>query len=128
MVEQPRWAPSVAVGLLVIGGFAWGLSDSWLLSVLATASVAIALWQYLLPVTYEIHSLGVYRHALGRARLLPWHAIRAYQPRSTGIILFQRTSPTPLGAFGSWFVPYAADEDEMLCAIRQHLSHAIELP
>ena len=29
-------------------------------------------------------------------RLVPWHAIRAYQLRSTGVVFFQRADPTPI--------------------------------
>jgi hypothetical protein len=28
----------------------------------------------------------------------------------------------------SFFVPFPEDEDAMLCALREHLPHAIELP
>ena len=33
------------------------------------------------PVTFEVTSSGLRRLALGRLRLIPWQAIRAYQPR-----------------------------------------------
>jgi hypothetical protein len=113
---------------LGVGGIAAYLSSSWLMGLAAAAGLSATLWQFLLPVAYEIHSLGVRRQALGRTRLVPWHAIRSYQPRTTGVVLYQRPDPTKVDLLRSMFVPYPADEDEMLCALRQHLQHAVELP
>ena len=128
LVDHPRWLPSVFSGLLLVGGAVWWFSRSWPAALIALACLAAALWQYLLPVTYEIHALGLSRYALGRTQILPWHAIRSFQPRSTGIMLFQRTDPTPMDAYNGWFLPYSKDEDETLCSIRQHLRHAVEMP
>ena len=94
----------------------------------AVGTLALALWQFLLPVTYEICSLGVRRYALGRMRLVPWTAIRAYQLRSTGVVFFQRTDPTAVDLLSSLFVPYPSDEDEVVVAVRLYLPHAVELP
>jgi hypothetical protein len=75
-----------------------------------------------------VTSLGLRRYALGRVRLIPWQAIRAYQLRSTGVILFQQPNPTTLDLLKSWFVAYPEDDDEMLVALRLYLPHATELP
>jgi hypothetical protein len=106
----------------------WWLGGGWLLGLLAVAAIALALWQFLLPVTYEICSLGVRRYALGRMRLVPWSAIRAYQLRSTGVVFFQRSDPTAIDLLSSLFVPYPTDEDEVVVAVRLYLAHAAELP
>jgi len=54
--------------------------------------------------------------------------VRAYQLRPTGVVLYQRGDPSTFDLLRSLFVPYPADEDEMLCAMREHLTHAVELP
>jgi hypothetical protein len=59
---------------------------------------------------------------------VPWQAIRAYQLRPTGILLYQTPDPSTLDLLRSLFVPYPADEDEMLVAVRSYLPHATELP
>ena len=51
---------------------------------------------------------------LGRTRLVPWHAIRAYQLRPTGIVLYQRSDPGNFDLLRSMFVPYPPDADELL--------------
>jgi hypothetical protein len=120
------WA--LPVGILCVGAMVWWLDGGWLLGLLAAAALALAVWQFLLPVTYEICSLGVRRYALGRMRLVPWSAVQAYQLRSTGVVFFQKDDPTAIDLLSSLFVPYPSDEDEVVVAVRLYLPHAIELP
>ena len=86
-----------------------------------------ALRQFLLPVTFDVTPLGLRRQSLGRVRLVPWQAVRAYRLRPTGVLLFQRTDPTAIDVVRSLFVPYPDDADELLLAIRLYLQHAVEL-
>jgi hypothetical protein len=104
----------------------WYLGGGWPLAVMFAAGAAITLWQFLLPVTYEISSLGIHRQAFGRTRLVPWHAIRAFRLLSTGVVLFRRADPIAVDYLGSLFVPYPPDEDDLLYAVR-HLPHAVDL-
>jgi hypothetical protein len=128
LVEHPRWSWTVPVGILAAGGGVTYLSGNWLAGLVATAALAISLWQFLLPVSYEISPLGLRRQALGRMRLVPWHAVRSYHPQATGVVLYPVPDPTAVDVLRSLFVPYPADEDEMLCAVREYLGHAMELP
>ena len=114
LVDHPRWSWAVPVGILSIGGGVVYLSGSWLAGLVTVAALAAALWQFLLPTTYEVYALGFRRHVLGRTRLVPWHAIRSYRLRATGIVLFQWPDPTAIDVLRSLFLPYPADEDEML--------------
>lgn len=127
LVDHPRWAWAVPLGMLAIGGGVAILSDRWLVGIVVVTVLAAALWQFLLPATYEIYGLGFRRQVLGRTRLVPWHAVRSYRRLSTGIVLYQRPDPTAVDALRSLFLPYPPDEDEMLCAVREHLGHAVEL-
>jgi hypothetical protein len=128
LAEHLRWSWLVVVGILAISGIVLYLGGSWLLAAAVVAGAIATLWQFFLPVKYEIASLGLRRNALGRTRLVPWHAIRAYQLRPTGVVFYQRSDPTKVDLLRSLFVPYASDADEMLCAIRDHLPHAVEVP
>ena len=96
--------------------------------VAAAAALAVTLWQFLLPVDYEISPAGCSRQVLGRERLVPWNAVRSYRLRTTGIMLFRRADPAPIDALGSWFVPYPADKEELLAMTRYYLQHAAEVP
>jgi hypothetical protein len=126
--DHKRWSWLVGVGVLTTGGFAAYLSESWPLGIFAMAGLATTLWQFFVPTDYEIGSIGLRRRALGRVRLVPWQAVRAYQLRPTGVALFQRADPAAIDLLRSVFMPYPANQDEALCAIRGHLSHALELP
>ena len=128
LVDHARWSWLVPLGVLAVGALAVTLSGSWLMGMFAVVVVTLSMWQFWLPVTFEIDSQGLRRWALGRPRLVPWAAVRAYQPRATGIVLFQRPDPLPIDALRAIFVPYADDEDETLCAVRQYLPLAVELP
>jgi len=128
LVDHPRWSWLVVVGILAAGGIVANLGDSWLLGAATVVGLAATLRQFFLPINYEVDSLGVRRHALGRRRLVPWHAVRAYQPRPTGVVLYQRPDPTTVDLLRSLFVPYPDEEDEALIALRHYLSHAVELP
>ena len=126
LVDERSWSWAVLLGILIVGGFAlW--YGSWLVAVAVVAALAVVLWQFLLPVTYEVTTLGLRRYALGRVRLVPWQAVRAYQLRPTGVVFFQNANPTRVDQLISLFVPYPEDEDEMLVAIRLYLPHAVEV-
>src|SRR5262245_25403950 len=79
LVDHMRSSWLLPLGILSVAVFVGWLGDSWLLAVVAVALLALALWQFFIPVTYEICPLGIRRYALGRMRLVPWLAIRAYQ-------------------------------------------------
>jgi hypothetical protein len=127
LMDGLTWSWSVLLGVLIVGGFAiW--YGSPLVAVAVAAALAVVLWQFFLPVTYEVTSLGLRRYALGRIRLVPWQAVRAYQLRPTGVVFFQNANPTRADQLISLFVPYPEDEDEMLVAVRLYLPHAAEVP
>jgi hypothetical protein len=117
----PAILASVAVGVWYVGG-------GWVLAVVALAGLATAFWSFLLPIEYEVGAMGLRRRVLNRTRLVPWHAIRAYQLRPSGIVLYQRSDPEAVDLLRSMFVPFPPDADELLVAIRQYASHAVELP
>src|SRR6476646_3049426 len=128
LADDWRWSWLLPVGILCVGAVAAWLGGGWPIGTVAVGTLAVALWQYLLPVTYEICSLGVRRYALGRMRLVPWSAIRAYQLRPTGVVFYQRSDPTAVDLLNSLFVPYPSDEDEVVVAVRLNLPHAMEVP
>jgi hypothetical protein len=128
LADDWRWSWLVPASILCVGAVVAWLGGGWLIGLVAAGTLALTMWQFLLPVTYEICSLGVRRYALGRMRLVPWSAIGAYQLRVTGVIFFQRTDPTAVDLLSSFFVPYPSDEDEVVVAVRLYLPNATELP
>jgi hypothetical protein len=128
LVDNRRWSWLTIFGIFAVGGIVGYFSGSWLLALFAMAGLTATLWQFFVPVHYELASLGLRRRALGRTTFLAWKAVRAYQTRPTGAVLFTRPDPTAIDLLRSVFVPYPAEEDEALCALRNHLAHAVELP
>ncbi len=128
MAEHAAWSWLVPLALVGVGGVVDYGGGGPLWGAVAAVALAISLWQFVLPVDYEISPAGCSRQVLGRERLVPWGAVRSYQPRVTGIMLFRRADPAAIDALGSWFVPYPADKDEMLAMARFYLQHAVELP
>jgi hypothetical protein len=127
LAENPSWSWLVPAAIVGTGFLIWSVGGGWLLAVLSAIGATITLWQFLLPVTYEISALGVHRQAFRRTRLVPWQAVRALRLRPTGIVLFRRTDPIALDLLGSLFVPYPPDEDDLLYAVRQYVPHAVDL-
>jgi hypothetical protein len=128
LVDNAKWSWLAIVGIVSVAGFVVFLGGSWLMSAVFAVGLAIALWQFFVPVRFEMSALELRRTALGRTRSVPWHAVRAYQLRTTGAVLYQQFDPCTIDLLRSIFLPYPADEDELICALRQYLPHAVELP
>jgi hypothetical protein len=128
LVDNRQWSWLTIVGILAVGGIVSYFSSSWLAALLAMAGLTTTLWQFFVPVRYDLGPLGLRRSALGRTTFLGWQAVRAYQLRPTGAVLFTRPDPTAIDLLRSVFVPYPAEEDEALLALRNYLPHAVELP
>lgn len=126
-VDRRRWSWLALVFVAGIGGGVLQLSRSWPLAILAAVGLTITLWSFFLPAYYEITPVGLRRRVLGRTRLVPWHAIRAYRLRPAGIVLYQRSDPIAIDLLRSMFIPYPPDPDDLLYAVRQYASHAREL-
>jgi hypothetical protein len=128
LVDNPRWSWLVLLVVLLTGAFVWWLGGGPLVGLVAIAVLAASLWQFFVPVSFEITPMGVRRIAWRRMRLVPWQAVRAYQLRSSGVVFLQRPDPTAIDFLTSLFVPYPSDEDEVVVAVRLYLSHAVEVP
>jgi hypothetical protein len=128
LADRPRSSWLMIAGILALSAMVAYVGESWLFAAIVAAGLATTLWQFLVPVDYELGSLGLQRSALGRSRLVPWHAIQAYQLRTKGVVLYRRYDPTKIDLLRSLFLPLPVDGDEALAVLRQHLSHAVELP
>src|SRR3954468_7121221 len=71
LVDNLRRSWIIPAGVLCIGAMVSWVAGDWLAALIAVAALALVVWQYLLPITYEICSLGIRRYAFGRMRLVP---------------------------------------------------------
>jgi hypothetical protein len=127
LVDGRRWSWLIVVVLASVAGGVWYLGGGWVLAFAAAAGLGVTLWSFWLPVSYEAASLGLRRRVLNRTRLVPWHAIRAYRLRPTGVVIYQRSDPGIVEALRSMFIPFPPEADDLLVAMRQYASHAVEL-
>src|SRR5262245_28503141 len=74
LADDKPWSWLVPPGIAGAGAAVWYMGGSWLLSVAAAMGLAMTFRHFLLPVRYEIASLGVRRQAMRHSRLVPWHA------------------------------------------------------
>ncbi len=128
LVDQRRWSWLVMALLVAVGGGVWFLGGGWLLAVVVTLGLATTLWKYFMPIDYELAPLGLRRRVLGRTRVVPWHSIRAYRLRPSGVVLYQRSEAGVIDLLRSMFVPFPPDADDLVSAMRQYASHAAEVP
>ena len=125
------WSLVVPVTIVATGFVVSVVYGSPIAGVVAALVLAVSLAGFLLPREFIVHSGGFQRAWLGpvgRSRVHSWHALRAYQPRATGLALFDRPHPVPLAVLRAEFLPYGDDPDELLCAVREFAPHAEELP
>jgi hypothetical protein len=128
LVDRIAWSWLLPLGMGLVGLFVYWTGSSLLLAIGAMIAFATALWPMWLPITFEVTSLGLRRKTPRRIRLIPWTAIRSYQLRSTGAMLFQQPESSAIGIANGLFVPYPHDPDELVVALRLYVPHAVELP
>lgn len=128
LVDRIAWSWLLPLGIGLVGLFVFWTGSNLILSIGAMIAFATALWPMWLPTTFEVTSLGLRRKTPRRIRLIPWTAIRSYQLRPTGAMLFQQPVPSAIGIANGLFVPYPQDPGELVVALRLYLPQAIELP
>ena len=111
----------VVSGLAAAGLVVYGLTEMAMMSVLAAAALAAAMWRFFLPVTFELNDEGVEQRFLGRHRHIPWQAVDGYELSSGGVFLLPRQDGSPMAYFRSLYVPWTSHREEVLAQIRYHL-------
>ena len=102
LVDQPTWSWLVPLSIILVSSYVYWLGG-WFLATLTCAALITAFWQFMLPVSYEVTSLGLRRLALRRVRLVPWPAIRAYRNAGNRSGIFSAARPNGDG-FAEQFV------------------------
>ncbi|HEX3601684.1 MAG TPA: hypothetical protein VHU84_16140 [Lacipirellulaceae bacterium] len=93
----------------------------------AVGALAITLRSFFLPTNFEVTPLGLRRRSLRSIRVIPWQSIRAYKVRATGVIVYQRSDPSPIDLSQSLFVPFPNEFADILLAMKSYLPHAMEI-
>ncbi len=119
--DQPKRSLGLVLAMTLASILAGMLSDSFSMGLLAWMALAIASWQYWLPITYEIGPYGIRQIVLSRVRRISWQQIRRVEFRSHGIRFFPDHDPAQLASLRGLYV-YCPGEEE---AINQVVSYYV---
>jgi hypothetical protein len=111
----------VPVGLLAAGGAVRWVTGQTHLALVAVAALAIALWRFFLPVSFELNSEGVSQWVFGRRRRIAWREIRRYEVCSSGVLLLPRPDACPLDACRGLHLPWGKHRADVLAHIHYYL-------
>lgn len=128
-VQWQSWPmrDSLPAGAMVVGGLmAAGASVGLLtaevhLALLAVGVIAIALWRFFIPASFELNTDGVSQWLFGRRRRIPWKEIRRYEVCSSGVLLLPRADRCPIDSYRGLYLPWGQHRGEVLAQVRYHL-------
>ena len=118
---------NVLAGLGVLAALsAAGLGVRWVteqthLAWLAVALLALALWRFFLPASFELNADGVSQWRFRRCRRISWNAVRRYEICSAGVLLLPHADRCPMDPLRGLYVPWGSRRDEVLAQIRYYL-------
>jgi len=113
-----------SLGLTLAAGLTW-------LAVWATGNVPVGaaigvllllpLWRTWLPVHYQVGSGGIVQSVAGWRRRIPWTAIRRYEPRDEGVLLFADATAVGLSSLRGLFLHCGAKREAVIAQLEHHL-------
>ena len=121
LAESWSAAILVAVGLLGAGAAVRWATAATHLALLAMAALAVALWRFFLPTSFELNAEGVSQWLFGRRRRIPWRDIRRYQVCSSGVLLLPQADACPLDAYRGLYLPWGKHRPEVLAHVHYYL-------
>ena len=128
-VQWQSWPmrDSLPAAAMVVGGLvAAGAGVVWItaethLALLAVGVMAIALWRFFLPASFELNTDGVSQWLFGRRRRIPWREIRRYEVCSSGVLLLPRADRCPIDAYRGLYLPWGKHRSEVLAQVHYYL-------
>lgn len=103
-------------GLLI----AWRF-DQWWAGVLVGLVGYAALWRNWLPVQVSLGATGIKERCLGIERRIGWTAIRSYEIRRHGLLLFPDDRLTRVAPLRGLYLHWGNQKDEMLAVVEYYL-------
>ncbi|MGA2033770.1 MAG: hypothetical protein ABSG68_16070 [Thermoguttaceae bacterium] len=126
--QQPLATVAVLLGLAATAAVVAALAGSTALACCAAAALAVAMWRFFLPVTFELNALGVDQNILGRRRRTAWGAIGYYELCRGGLLLLEHDEVCPMAVYGSLYLPWLGHREEVLALVRRYLGEAVQAP
>ena len=122
----PMRDSAIAAAMVLVGLAAAGAAVRWVtaethLALLAVGVLALALWRFFLPASFELNPDGVSQWLFGRRRRIPWRQIRRYEVCSSGVLLLPHADRCPIDAFRGLYLPWGRHRSEVLAQVRYYL-------
>ncbi|REJ91489.1 MAG: hypothetical protein DWQ35_14180 [Planctomycetota bacterium] len=118
--------PLVSLGVVALmAALGWGVavgSGGWYWGVLAAMALALSLWRYLLPVTFDVGIRGLRQDSLLQQARTSWSDIRAVRRCRGGLLMLPGTDDRPLDAMRGLFVPWGPHRAELLQLVALYLT------
>lgn len=95
--------------------------EFWPLGGIIAVLLAITGCPICLPQRFELSSGGIRHVVLGRARRIPWTAIRRYTIHSTGVVLLPDDQVIGLSPLRGLFLPWSGKRQEIQAHLEYHL-------
>ncbi len=106
------------VGAWVLVRWSTGRTD---LAFLALAALALAMWRFFVPVTFELNAQGIEQSVLRWRRRIPWDAVGRYEVCSAGVLLLPHADRRPMDSLSGLYLAWGGRREEVLAHIRYHL-------
>lgn len=81
-----------------------------------------ALWRFWLPIRFELGPHGIEQTVLGRGTKIPWTAIRRYEVRPRGVLLFADAMQMPLSPLRALYLPWSGQREQVLAHLEYYLA------
>ncbi len=116
----------VVVGLVVAWVVVRWVTGQTAMAVIALVALAISLWRFFLPVSYELSVEGVDQWFFGHKRRIPWKTVRRYEIRPAGVLLLPRSERCPMDVFRGLYLPWGNRREEILAQLHSYLGESDE--
>ncbi len=121
LLDGAPWSWSVLPGLCMVGWIVSATTGHLGLGTCGAVVLALALWQWFLPVRYEIGPSGFGYRVLGWRTHVPWSQVRHVEVRSRGIMLYRHGNRPQLNALSAIYLPCASHRDVVLRLMEKYL-------
>jgi hypothetical protein len=123
--ENPLRAALVAAAIAATGLVIWWVAQRPVLAWIGSTALAASLWQFFVPVRYELNLTGVVRIVLGRRRLHPWKAFASHRACDGGIMLLPRGGTCLMDIPFGLYLPWSGPRDAVLAYVQSYLGDGV---
>lgn len=122
LVDRPLTSIAVLVGLISSGYLIWLTGVAWYWGLAASLALAVAMWRYWLPVTFEVSLRGLKQESLFQNARTVWPDIQAVRRCASGMLLLPSMDDSPLDAMRGLFLPWGPHKAELQQLISLYLT------